>query len=425
MKNAITTIIFTTFLLTACTTKSVFVGGNFYTYDGYKAVGLMTIWNQGAKQTFFDPGTGFNSGNAYTVELNADSDRIMLGGEFAGYNGQPANRIVRIDTDGKNVGGAFGAGFNGTVHVIARDPNAPDSYLVGGEFTQYQGTPAPGIIRIKGNGDIDTSFNPGTGFAYALSSNPARVVTVAFDPPNNRVCLGGSFTSYKNVQTNNFICVNSKGGIVSGFNPGGSGFTHVPPSQSYEGEVDVIEIDEGSGDIYVSGRFNRFNGTQVTDNLVRLNSDGTFNRNYALVGQGTLRALFILADPNAIITGGKTYMGVDYNSLIKIDRDSGNLFPEFAIAQGSVNPVVGIGTRALIDGEAVNPGKLFFAGGFNVLSSATGKTVTFYNLKEHRPLLRIDKTTGAVDSNFYFSDDLAVIDGGQPANIQVLRAFAR
>jgi hypothetical protein len=432
MKNPIAVCILSLVFLTACSTKSVFVGGGFYGYDGQKALGIMTIWNQGAKQTWFDPGTGLANAiapsAAFTVELNANNDRIYLGGIFTQYNGQPANRIVAVDRDGKNLEGISfkgGDGFNGPVHVIARDPNYNDSYFVGGEFTSYKGNPAPGIILIKGNGDIDSSFNPGTGVTYTISPNPARVVAVAFDTKNMRTCFGGSFTSYKNVLANNFICIGSKGEILPGFNSGGSGFTHIPESSSYEGEVDQIEIDEDNDKIFVGGRFNRYNDTQVTHNLVRLGINGNFEMDFELVGQSTRRALFILVEHNAIITGGESYKGVNYNSLIKIDRESGDLVPEFAVVEGNIGSVLGLGTAALIDGENVNPGKIFYAGTFNFLSPTTGKSVTHYNLQEELPLLRIDKTTGAIDQNFFFKDDLAVQGGTAAANIRLLRAFKK
>lgn len=443
MKKLIAIAIFSSLFLSACSLNTVFVAGNFNTYEDQNAYRLLSIGHKGGKQPWFDPGASLNN-NAWTVETNSKGSRIYLGGPFITYNGQPAGRIMVLDLSGKNMEGLeffSGSGFDAPVHVIARDLHFPlksdQRYIVGGEFTTYNGQPAPGVIRIMANGDIDPEFDPGTGVDYSPSQNPARVMTVAFDLNKNRTCFGGSFTSYNAVNTNNMICVLSNGRTIPSFNHGASGFTYAPPSPnpSYEGEVDQIAFDENYEKIYVGGRFNRFNGTEV-DSLVRLGTDGDFEFNYQIEGQGTLRALFLLTETNAIITGGKSYtvetptgpVTTAYNSLIKIDRDDGALIPGFAVTPGNGSDFagfgyVGLGMAALADGEVVSPGKLYFAGGYTKLNASSGATFTYYNLQEDRPLLSIDKTTGAIDPDFIFADDFALLGTTKAANIITFRVF--
>lgn len=430
MRNLIAVAVFSSLFLSACSLRTVFVGGDFGTYDVQDAFRLLSIGKLGDKVPWFEPGGSINA-MAYTSAVNSKGTRIYIGGVFTQYDGLATGRIVAVDLAGKNMEGIEfngGSGFDGPVHVIARDLHFSDPndqrYIVGGEFTAYQGLPAPGIIRIMANGDIDPDFDPGSGVDYSLSTNPARVVTVAFDLAHKRTCLGGSFTSYDGVPLNNMICVLHNGRTIPFFNPGGSGFTYVPESGSYEGEVDQIEFDENDDKIYVGGRFNHYNASEV-DHLVRLGSGGDFEFNYQLQTQGTKRALFLLTDTNAIITGGEFY-AVDtvtgpvttiYNSLIKINRDDGALVPGFAVTPSTVSDYVGsggvgIGTAALIDGEAISPGKLYFSGEPATSSGVGGAfPLTYYNLKMQRLLLRIDKTTGAIDGDFNFSADFGFLIG--------------
>ena len=419
MKNLIAIAIFTSFFLSACTT--VFVGGDFGTYGGQNAFRLLSIGKQGDKNTWFAPGGSIQNGTAFTSAVNSKGTRIYIGGSFSQYDGLAAGRIVVIDYfTGKNMEGIefnSGTGFDDTVHVIARDLHFPDRFIVGGEFTTYKGLPAPGIIRLMANGDIDPDFDPGTGFDYSPSPNNARIVTVAFDLTNKRTCLGGSFTSYAGEPANNMICVLHNGRPISSYNQDESGFTFLPWSGSYEGAVEHIEFDENYDKIYVGGRFNHYNGIAV-DHLVRLGTNGNFEFNYQLQTQGTKRALFLLTGTNAIITGGKSYT-IDtgngpettiYNSLIKINRDDGKLVPGFAVTPSTASDYqntgagLGISASALVDGEAISPGKLYFSG---VPTSIVGTQLplTYYNLKMQRRLLRIDKTTGTIDGDFNFSAD--------------------
>lgn len=463
MKKLIVVAIFSSLFLSACSLKTVFVGGGFGTYDGQNATRLLHIAAfTGVKSPWFDPGGSINK-QAYTSAVDLRGTRIYIGGRFTQFDGVAAGGIVAVDLLGKSMeGNQFNSagGFNGNVYVIARDLHYPDEndqrYFVGGDFTTYQGLPAPGIIRILANGDIDPEFNPGVGVDYSPSSNPtstatpnpARVLTVAFDVSRERTCFGGSFTSYRGLEVNNMVCLKKNGPLTSEpdfashasplkypiFNKGGFGFAYVPESDSYEGEVDQIKFDENYDFIYVSGRFNRYNGAKV-DHLVRLDLLGNLDMNYGIQTQGTKRARFILADTNAIITGGESYT-VDtatgpettiYNSLIKINRDDGALVPGFAVTPSTASDYtgsggIGLGTAALIDGEVISPGKLYFSGG-PAASVGGAFPLTLYNLQHHPRLLRIDKTTGAIDGDFNFSPDFGFASTNGAAQVNTLEAI--
>ena len=92
--------------------------------------------------------------------------RIIMGGEFVSYNGTPAGSLVQLSADGallSNLGG--GASFATPPENPRRDASvrglqleSTGRILALGDFDRYNGTPAPGLVRIDSEGTRDTSF---------------------------------------------------------------------------------------------------------------------------------------------------------------------------------------------------------------------------------------------------------------------------
>jgi hypothetical protein len=60
-----------------------------------------------------------------------------------------------------------GFGLNGGVHSIAVQTDG--KILIGGYFSDYNGTPRNNITRVNPNGSIDSSFNPGYSTSGGLN----------------------------------------------------------------------------------------------------------------------------------------------------------------------------------------------------------------------------------------------------------------
>ena len=65
----------------------------------------------------------------------------------------------RLVPRGKCIGRLILQGFNGTVRKILMQ--GTDKIIVGGEFTEYNGYSAKGLIRLNLDGSIDYSFDIG------------------------------------------------------------------------------------------------------------------------------------------------------------------------------------------------------------------------------------------------------------------------
>ena len=129
-----------------------------------------------------------------------------MGGSFTTYRGNSRASIARVNSDGSNDGGFDpGTGFNGTVWSIVPATDGSGDIIVGGDFSDYNGTARNNIARINSDGSLDTEFDPGLGFNFRV-----RSIAAATDGSGD-LYVGGSFTTYKSGTANRIIRLDSNG----------------------------------------------------------------------------------------------------------------------------------------------------------------------------------------------------------------------
>ena len=88
--------------------------------------------------------------------------KIIIGGSFTSYDGIGRNSIARLNADGSlDIGFNPGTGANNPVHSITLQPDG--KIIIGGDFTNYNGTGRNRVARLNTDGSLDTGFNPGIG----------------------------------------------------------------------------------------------------------------------------------------------------------------------------------------------------------------------------------------------------------------------
>src|SRR6185436_2120224 len=134
--------------------------------------------------------------------------KLVIGGDFTGVNGFSQNRLARLTLTG-TLDPLFkvGSGANNKVHAIAIQPD--DKVIIGGRFTSYNTTNRAGIARLNSDGTIDSSFNPGAG-----TDNPVFALALT---AKGKVVLGGSFTTVNGVTRPNLALLNTNGSVDLGF----------------------------------------------------------------------------------------------------------------------------------------------------------------------------------------------------------------
>lgn len=153
---------------------SLLIGGDFTTWDTTAGVGrVVKLRSSGALDTDFtaNVGTGANARLADVVPLSAGGYLVM--GRLTDWNGTSVGYLVALNDDGtvdEALTDSFGTGANGYVYHV--NELADGDLLIGGSFTSWNGTAAPGLVRISsggagGTGTV-TSSDPSGGVPPVL-----------------------------------------------------------------------------------------------------------------------------------------------------------------------------------------------------------------------------------------------------------------
>lgn len=251
------------------------IGGEFSKYDGESFGNIIKVDANGVIDDSFNTGgTGSSLGVAVVYENSAG--KYLIGGQFKSYNGEVHNRIIALNRDGSIYDGiSFGTGFNNyNVYTIYEDSDG--KYLIGGQFTSYNGTNVNHLVRLHPDGSIDTSFNSGnTGFNH--------IVKKVIQDSNGGYIVGGNFGGYNDVQAS---------GILRLFNDG-----TLDTSFTVSGDIVVQDIIiDSSGKYVICGSFTSYSGITAM-NIARLNTNGSLDDTFYCSGTG----------PTGGVSGGGLY----------------------------------------------------------------------------------------------------------------------
>jgi uncharacterized delta-60 repeat protein len=327
----------------------------------------------------------------YAVAVQPDG-RAVLGGDFTAYNTIPRNRIARVLTSGANDAtfnpGSGADGFITSVLIYTNGPNA-GKMLIGGGFTSFNGIQRYGIARLNPDGSLDTGFNPGlgaNGFVWSLAIQR-----------DQKIVVGGDFTSFNGVQANSIVRLNPNGAVDGAFdasagpngpvyavallpNPGtpltlsrtgtgtnqfttnfntGASFGSVTLTYSFGTNTNSIRVSYAGTVLYDSGSIvggtnavaSFAYGPGISNELQFQVSNGATNSTWQFTAQ-------ILAGGTETIT-----VGGDFTDVNGIWRNSiAQLNPNGSIAQG-FNP--GTGANGPVYALALQPnGRVIIGGAF-------------------------------------------------------------
>ncbi|MCX6414995.1 MAG: hypothetical protein NTU77_10405, partial [Actinobacteria bacterium] len=132
----------------------ILLGGTFTSWNGATVGKFVRLNANGAQDTAFTTANGTGVAGSASVGVNSvavQSDgRILLGGNFQGWSGSTAGRVLRLNSDGARDTAfttANGSGANITVYSVAVQTDG--KVLLGGLFTAWNGATVPGIVRLE------------------------------------------------------------------------------------------------------------------------------------------------------------------------------------------------------------------------------------------------------------------------------------
>ncbi|MGO9269700.1 MAG: Calx-beta domain-containing protein [Terriglobia bacterium] len=200
----------------------ILIGGDFMTYYGINRSHFARVNLDGTLDSQFDPGSGLDQSAYAVVETFTDTNqtvrKILVGGSFTLANGAPRNYLAQFNDDGSvdlGFNAANGAnGLNGPVWAIA--VQGDHKIIVGGDFTSIGGAVFNHIARLNADGSLDYSFNnPGTG-----ASDSVRALAIELD---GSILVGGLFTNFNGTVQNRIVRLNADGSLDPTFNGGVGG----------------------------------------------------------------------------------------------------------------------------------------------------------------------------------------------------------
>lgn len=324
---------------------------------------MIRLNSDGSKDTSFDAGTIFDIRTKYhsmVKYINIQSDgKLLLVGAFTKIQNGTDNGLIRLNSDGsKDSSFSLGTGFDRTVTSIVQQTDG--KIIVGGGFSSFQGINQNFLLRLNRDGNIDSSFNIGTGFDDAVLSLALQ--------PDGKILVAGGFTTYQGSTQNRLIRLNLDGSKDNSFDIGtgfdsnicsialqsdgkiliGSRyayrplFTRLNPDGSQDrtfnigtgfnnfSDIETITLQK-DGKILVGGNFIKFNDI-TQSRLIRLNSDGSkdpafkigngFERKIGMSDNCGVHSIVLQTDGKILIGGTFTsYQGIVQNNLIRLNAD--------------------------------------------------------------------------------------------------------
>jgi len=281
--------------------RKVIVGGSFNSYNGIIRMGLLRIDSAGQHDSSFNTGAGLN-GFVHALNIQADG-KVLVVGNFNTFDGNPRNRIVRLLPNG-SIDPTFqpGTGADDVIRTVVRQPDG--KFLIGGNFTHYNGISRQRIARIYADGSLDTTFNPGLG--------PNQAVSQLALQSDGKILMVGGFSNYNSRPQGCVARLHTNGALDTTFNSGITGAVTV--------STVLIQPD---GKVLIGGSFSLYGGVLRTG-VARLHTDGSLDLSFdSGIGASNDIAAMVLQADGKLIIGGSIYTinMVNWGRIVRLNTN--------------------------------------------------------------------------------------------------------
>ncbi|RED24742.1 putative delta-60 repeat protein [Flavobacterium cutihirudinis] len=340
-------------------------------------------------------GDGFDL-SVRTLSMQPDQN-LIVGGEFLNLNGIPAPYLTRLKPDGTtDETFHIGAGFNGKIYASCLQ--ADGKIIVAGSFTLFNGINAGRIIRLNSDGSYDSSFNTTigatTGIIYDITSQP-----------DGKILIVGSFTKYNNSTVNRVARLLPNGSLDTSFAIGIGSTSNIMSAKI---------LSEGR--ILLVGNFDKFNGISA-NRIICLGADGQVDTNF-LAGSGFNDdvSVAIIQPDGKILLGGKftSYNGTLANRIIRINND-GSVDTTFFAGSGFTDGAV-VALKQDIAGNLMVGGS--FTGSYNgegvnrvCLLNSNGRLLNDIDFGAGPATASVYALENDVEGSWYIGGSFLVFDG--------------
>lgn len=331
----------------------ILIAGVFTTYNSISISHFARLNPDGTPDSSFNSGGSGPNLSVNTIARQADG-KILIGGSFNLYNGIARNRLARLNPDGSldNLFNPPPAASDPFLTVSSLIVQADGKIIVASN--SQQSSRAGFVQRLNPDGTLDSSFTTATLEKVSIAATRLQ--------NDGKILVGGEFISTGGITGNALFRLNADGSLDSTFNPGSG------PNKA----VYALEIT-GDNKILVGGVFSSYNG-QAVGPLIRLNSNGSLDTSFTpssadngLPGvYGSNRAVLSIFAQNdgQILAGGKfiNFNGQYHSGLVQLTAN-GDLVPTFNFNIDENRDVLAITIQ--------NDGKILLGGSFTRVNNTT------------------------------------------------------
>ncbi|MDG2125221.1 MAG: delta-60 repeat domain-containing protein [Verrucomicrobiales bacterium] len=183
----------------------ILVGGSFSAYQGELAPGIVRLFQDGSRDYSFE-----TPGGAIVHDIvSLPGGRVAYCGNFSA----PTNGVALVDRFGSALP-AFQPG-EGAGGATCLDLLPDGRLVVGGKFSEFNGTLVPSMACLLPNGAIDTVFHT------ALGVGPDNEVLEVRALPDGKLLVCGSFGQFSGQSLSGVAKLNLEGSVESAFGSSG------------------------------------------------------------------------------------------------------------------------------------------------------------------------------------------------------------
>ncbi|MBK8813869.1 MAG: VCBS repeat-containing protein [Acidobacteria bacterium] len=178
----------------------ILIGGAFENVGGQPRTGLARLNANGTLDTTFNPVLNGIVHEVSDIKIDR-AGKILVGGSFAGVNGNGRANLVRLNSDGTLDPTFTAAVIDGTVLSIQFDTN--DNIFIAGRFGNVDGLPRAYIAMLNTSGSVNSLFQ-NTAANENIQSMNIR--------DDGKILVGGYFTLIGGQSRNQFAALSRSNG---------------------------------------------------------------------------------------------------------------------------------------------------------------------------------------------------------------------
>ncbi|MGB0579742.1 MAG: LamG-like jellyroll fold domain-containing protein, partial [Limisphaerales bacterium] len=169
----------------------IVIGGSFNSYDATNRARIARLLSNGKLDTSFDPGTGFNGTILDVVALS--NGQTLAAGNFVSFNGFTVSGLVRLNADG-SLDTTFVSPFEATaiVNELLLDPDG--KIVAVGDFDLTGANGRRNVARLNADGTLDVNFG-----SNSFSAGGNGAVNAVGRCSDGTYVVGGEFGQFDGV----------------------------------------------------------------------------------------------------------------------------------------------------------------------------------------------------------------------------------